>query len=83
MELLEWLRRSVDCEYISDMKYGSNNRIARLIIKKADFSKYSMDELSDAANYLYGKDVSFSSADEAKAFFENADKSFWDKLFHK
>ena len=37
---------------------GSNNRIARLIIKKADFSKYSMDELSDAANYLYGKDVS-------------------------
>lgn len=29
MEILEWLRESAGCRYISDLRYGINNEIAK------------------------------------------------------
>ena len=69
MEILEWLRESVGCGYISDLRREGYNRLAKIIISDADLSGYTAEELSDAAQYLFGSDVRFGSVAEAKKFF--------------
>lgn len=72
MELLEWLRESVDCEYISDMRFGTDNKLAAtMLLKDIDFSKYTPDEISDAASYICGKDIKFNTIEDARNFFCN------------
>ena len=68
MELLEWLRQAIKCDFISDMRFGMDNELAKTIIRGADFSEYSLCELSDAANYLFGADIKFNVTEEAKNF---------------
>lgn len=69
MELLEWLRISVGCDFISELRFGENNELARLFIKTADFEKYTMAELSDSANYIFGQNIKFNTLEEARSFF--------------
>ena len=66
MELLEWLRISVGCDFISELRFGANNELARLFIKTADLEKYTMAELSDSANYIFGQNIKFNTLEEAR-----------------
>lgn len=70
MEILEWLKLSVKCEYISDMRDGEYNRLAKAFIKGADFSKYTLNEVTNAVEYIYGKENKFASKGEAVEFLQ-------------
>ena len=70
MEILEWLRQELDCKYISDLHYGTINRLAKSVIRNAELSHYTLSELSDAASYLYDCNVKFETVGEARLFFE-------------
>ena len=69
LDLLEDLKKSVGCEYISDLRFAPFNCIAREKIAFMKLEDYPAPMLCDAANYLYGVNVDFSSAEHAKKFF--------------
>ena len=71
MDLFEYLRLEIGCKYISDMHYGETNHLARQCIKHIKLEEYTLAQLSDAANYLYGYKEPFNSIEEAKAFFKD------------
>ena len=68
MELLEYLRECTGCRYISDLHCGTNNVLAKSAVKNMDFSEYSLCEISDAVNYLYGGENEFDSVAEVRKF---------------
>lgn len=68
MEILEWLRESAGCRYISDLRYGANNKFAKTAVKGIDFSEYTLHEISDAINYIYGNDIKFDTIADVKLF---------------
>ena len=57
MDILELLRESAGCGYISDLRYGANNKFAKTAVKDIDLSEYTFHEVSDAINYISGKDT--------------------------
>lgn len=69
MDLFEYLRSEIGCTYISDLHTGEANHLAKQLIKGIAFEKYTLAQLSDAANYLYGYEKVFNSVEEAKDFF--------------
>lgn len=69
MEILEKLRQSAGCGFISDLRYDMNNKLARAAIKDIRISEYSLGEISDAVSYIYGNSIKFNTIDDAKLFF--------------
>lgn len=69
MDLFETLREKVQCQYISDLRTFWYKGAAREAVKGIDIGKYSLKELSDAAQYLYDKRQDFQSYAEAAKFF--------------
>ena len=68
MEILERLRRSVECGFISDLRFGANNKAAKAALKCVRISDFSLCEISDAVNYIYGNGIKFKTVDDVKIF---------------
>lgn len=68
MEILERVRRSVGCGFISDLRFGANNKYAKTALKSICISDFSLCEVSDAVNYIYGNDIKFKTVDDVKIF---------------
>lgn len=86
MEILEWLRESAGCRYISDLRYGVNNKFAKTAIKGIDLSRYTLHEISDAVNYIYGNDIKFDTIADVKLFINTKPKrkrQFLKTVFHQ
>ena len=86
MEILEWLCESAGCRYISDLRYGANNEIAKTAIKGIDLSRYTLHEISDAINYIYGNDMKFDTIADVKLFLDTKPKrkrKFLKTVFHR
>ncbi len=86
MEILELLRESAGCRYISDLRYGVNNKFAKTAVKGIDFSRYTLHEISDAVNYIYGNDIKFDTITDVKLFLSTEPKrkrQFLKAVFHK
>jgi len=71
MDLFEELKNRIGCQYISDLRFGTDNELAKEVMKKTDIADYSLTELKDMAEYLYQKTVKFESLEEAAKFFSN------------
>lgn len=54
MDLFEKVRNWMQCQYISDIRIGSNLNIAKEIVASLDFGEYPLRELQDMTQYLYG-----------------------------
>lgn len=52
-DLLEVIRKKLNCTYISDLRNEPNNTFARQLLKKINLKKYSNKVLNDAYNYLF------------------------------
>ena len=69
-DLFEELAALCGCEYISDMRFEPYNetakRNARNLIRAED---YSLRELSDLYEYLYGEKIEFCDYSEIKKAF--------------
>lgn len=69
-DIFDALIRCVGCEYISDLRFGPNNLKARNCLAETDLNMYPLSALSDAATYIFGKEIHFSSVEDAKNFFD-------------
>ena len=88
MDLFEELKSRVGCQYISDLRFGTDNELAKSIMKKIDLADYSLSELNDMAEYLYQKTVNFETLEETEKFFLNYEKIknevvWWNKRLKK
>lgn len=68
-DLLEIIKNTVGCEYISDLCVGTYKHKAKSFLRNAYIQNYPLNVLSDAAQYIYGTNIKFSSRDEAIEFF--------------
>lgn len=71
MDLFEELKSRIGCQYISDLRFGTDNELAKSIMRKINVADYSLSELNDMAKYLYQKTVNFETLEEATKFFSN------------
>lgn len=54
LELLEFLKYILDCEYISDLTTKPYNRKARLLLNRLDLNRYyNPNQIKDAFEYIY------------------------------
>ncbi len=58
-DLLEVIRKKLNCTYISDLRNEPNNTFARQLLKKFNLKKYSNKVLNDAYNYLFSNEDDF------------------------
>lgn len=58
-DLLEVIRKKLNCTYISDLRNEPNNTFARQLLKKINLKKYSNKVLNDAYNYLFSNEDDF------------------------
>lgn len=56
-DLFETTKDVVGCMYISDLRFGKYNRLAKKALKKADLSEYPTNQLIDMVAYIYRKIV--------------------------
>ena len=70
-DLFEDLRKAVNCEYISDMKFDPFKEKAKHEVVKLDFDLYSTESQEDMADYLYKCKEHFVSNREGLEFFKS------------
>ena len=69
MALFEALKEKVGCEYISDMRRKPCLSEAKRQTRKLSVETFSIWELTDIAEYLYGEKPDFSDTQAARSFF--------------
>ena len=55
-DCLELLRDALGCTYISDLRVKPYNDRAKLLLKQLKLEKYSLKQIADVFEYIYGKD---------------------------
>ena len=53
LDLFEFLKYVLDCDYISDLRTEPYNNRARLILCKLDLTSYSQRSIEDIIEYIY------------------------------
>ena len=67
-ELLETISSRLGCEYLSDLKWVQDTELLKKVIVDLAPDKYSLQDWSDAINYLTNENVSPASAVDAKNY---------------
>ena len=70
-DIFELMRREVGWEYISDLRLEGYLPEARRLIRSIPLDVYSLWELEDMANYLYGGNPSFVDMEQALSLLED------------
>lgn len=68
-DIFEKLKKSIGCTYISDMKLEPYCSEAKALLKTMDIEGFSLRELNDISNYLYGKQ--FSNKEQTLCFLKS------------
>lgn len=68
LDVFEDLRQRVGCEYISSLKSPLYIAKVRKVLRKLSLDNYSLFQLNDLANYIYGYSF-FVDKEEALKFF--------------
>ncbi len=68
-DLFEDLRFALGCPYISDIKNNTYIEETKAYLKTMDLSRYSLAQLIDMSEYLYGEKQSFANLENAESFF--------------
>ena len=53
LDLLEFLKYILSCEYISDLRTEPYNAKAKLILEKIDIRNFSLNQIKDTIEYVY------------------------------
>ena len=69
MALFEVLKEKVGCAYISDLRREPCLSEAKGQMRKLSVETFSIRELTDIAEYLYGEKPDFSDTQAARSFF--------------
>ena len=69
-DLFEDLKEKVGCDYISDLKYGTNPSFAARRVSRLQQDEYDLPQWNDLADYLFSEKKQFTSALEAVSYFE-------------
>lgn len=56
-DLLEFLKYILGCTYISDLRTEPYNSKARLILQQLNLKYYTLNQVKDAIEYIYFKDI--------------------------
>lgn len=56
-DLLEFLKYTLGCTYISDLRTEGYNYKAKLILSKLDFRNYSLKQIAEAYKYVYADEL--------------------------
>ena len=68
MNIFDELQAAVGCEYLSDLRMAESEGL-REFFSGADLSVYSLTQLSDLAQYLFGAALGFDDHESAKNYF--------------
>lgn len=69
MDIFEILRKALNCQYISDLKFEPNKTKAKQLLKVIPLQEYSIETLSDIAEYLYDEKPEFTDMQQAVEYF--------------
>ncbi len=72
LELLDTLRKTLGCTYLSDLRYTPFNQLARQEMQRLDLRMFSLTELSEVAQYLCETATVFTDYTEAEHFFQES-----------
>lgn len=53
LDLLELLRYTIGCTYISDLRTEPYNAKARLVLRQFNLKKFPCNQISDVFEYIY------------------------------
>lgn len=56
-DLLGFLKYTLGCTYISDLRIENYNTKAKLILSKLDFRNYSLKQITEAYKYIYSDEL--------------------------
>lgn len=70
MPLLEILKATVGCTYISDLRIEPYNARAKAILRTIEPESYPLDMLAETVEYLYGGMVVFRTYEGFKIFMD-------------
>ncbi len=70
MDMFEYLRKMLGCEYISDLRYEPYKTRAQRLLATVPLEGYPLEVLSDLAEYLYGSKNRFETIPQAIAFYK-------------
>lgn len=69
MDLFNDMVNMLKCSFLSDLKLAPYQNCAKILLKHLNLESYPLCQLSDMAQYLYGRKAAFSSKAEALSFF--------------
>ena len=52
-DLLEFLRYTLGCTYISDLRTEPYNNKSKILLNKLDWGCYSLNQIRDVVEYIY------------------------------
>lgn len=55
LDLLDYLRSIVGCEYISDLRTTLYNSKAKILFEHLDLNYYPLNQIKDAIIYIYAE----------------------------
>lgn len=70
-DLFEFLKRQAGCRYISDLRSEPNTAYAKAVLKKIDYTQFSLKDLSDCSEYLFYDKKSIENYEQAVCYFKN------------
>ena len=70
MDIFEYLRKMMECQYISDLRYEPYKTRAQKLLITVPLDECPLEALSDLAEYLYGRESGFQSIPQAIAFYK-------------
>lgn len=68
-DIFEKLKKAVGCTYIFDVRTEPYCSKAKALLKEMDINDYSLRELNDVSDYLYG--TQFSNKEQALCFLKS------------
>jgi len=68
-DLFEVIRNKIECEYISDIRFGENRNNAIKTANQINPEDFGLNQWSDLANYLCKKHISFRDYGQVKEYF--------------
>ena len=66
--LLDYIAFKVGCMYLSDLHNPKNLLYIKTTLHSIDLSMFGVEEWNDAVAYITGKDISFSTSEQAMQY---------------
>lgn len=69
--LLDMMKNTIQCEYISDLRFSIYNKQARSFLENINAYDYSLSHLANAVCYIFGVKEEFKTYEDVVLFLKN------------